>query len=225
MFRKSFAEFLSTFCLVFAGTGAIVADARFGGAVGHVGISLTFGLVVLAMIYAVGDVSGAHMNPAVTIGFWASGKFPASHVPGFVVAQLLGAVAASGLLRLLVDGPGKVAGTMGQTVPAESLGWLQTIGFEIALTAILMWVILHVATGAKEKGLLAGVAIGSTVALEAMFAGPFTGASMNPARSFGPAIVGRDLEWLPAYFIGPLIGALIAVPLHRYLDGPDSPSF
>ncbi|RYD47685.1 MAG: aquaporin, partial [Verrucomicrobiaceae bacterium] len=171
--KKVFAEFLGTFFLVFAGTGAIVIDHVSGGAIGHAGIALTFGLVVVAMIHAFGDVSGAHLNPAVTLGFAMAKRFSWREVPAYVAAQLAGAFAASGLLKLLFpDG-----GTLGATLPAGSVG--QSFTLEIMLTAALMLVILSVSTGAKEKGITAGIAIGGMVGLEAMFAGPICGASMN----------------------------------------------
>src|SRR5205814_10423474 len=147
----------------------------------HVGVALTFGLVVLAMVYAVGDVSGAHLNPAVTLGFALASRFPARHVVPYVLAQCGGAFLASGLLRgLFPDHP-----TLGATLPAGPP--MQSFVLEVVLTLLLMFVALSVATGAKERGLMAGVAVGSVVGLEALFAGPVCGASMNPARSLAPA--------------------------------------
>lgn len=205
--KKTFAEFLGTFFLVFAGTGAIVIDGVSGGAIGHAGIALTFGLVVLAMIHAFGDVSGAHLNPAVTLGFAVARRFPWREVPVYLGAQLAGAFAASGLLKLLFPAPG----TLGATLPAGSVA--QSFTLEIVLTAALMLVILSVSTGAKEKGITAGIAIGATVGLEAMFAGPVCGASMNPARSLAPALVSGHLEHLWLYPVATILGALLAVPL------------
>lgn len=207
------AEAIGTFALVFAGTGAIVIDAVTGGAVTHLGIALTFGLVVMAVIYAIGDVSGAHINPAVTLGFWAAGRFPGRHVLPYLAAQMLGALAASGLLLVLFSG----TPTLGQTLPAGPA--MQTFGLETVLTFFLMFVILCVAIGAQEKGLMAGTAIGGTVALEALFAGPISGASMNPARSLGPALVALDLsaQWL--YIAAPLLGAFLAVVAYRAVYG------
>jgi aquaporin NIP len=203
--KRYAAEIFGTFVLVFAGTGAMVIDAHTGGTVTHVGVGLTFGLVVMAMIYAIGDVSGAHINPAVTIGFWVARRFPGNKVPGYIACQCAGALAASGLLRLLFPD----AQTLGETLPA-GLVW-QTFVIEIVLTLILMFVILSVSTGAKEKGIMAGVAIGAVVGLEALFAGPITGASMNPARSLGPAIVSGNLTHLWVYLAAPTIGAIAAV--------------
>lgn len=183
--KKLVAEFLGTFSLVFAGTGAVVINSVSNGAVSHVGIALTFGLVVLAMIYTFGDVSGAHLNPAVTTAFAISQRFEWRSVPPYIAAQISGAVAASGLLRFLFP----AHDTLGATLPAGSK--VQSFVLELVLTFILMLVILSVSTGAKEKGITAGIAIGSVIALEAMFAGPICGASMNPARSLSPALVRR----------------------------------
>ena len=204
--KKLFAEFLGTFALVFAGTGAIVINHASNGAITHAGIALTFGLIVLAMIYALGDVSGAHLNPAVTTGFAAAGRFPWRAVPGYVGAQLLGAFLASGLLRFLFP----TDPTLGATLPAGAP--MQSFVLELVLTFLLMFVILSVSTGAKEKGITAGIAIGAVIALEAMFAGPISGASMNPARSLAPAVVSGHLEHLWIYFAGPVLGALLAIP-------------
>ena len=205
--KRLFAEFLGTFILVFAGTGAIVINHASGGVIGHAGIALTFGLVVLAMIYTFGDVSGAHLNPAVTLGFAAAGRFPANEIPGYITAQLGGAFAASGLLKLLFPADP----TLGATLPAGST--MQSFIMEIILTAILMLVILSVSTGAKEKGVTAGIAIGAVIALEAMFAGPICGASMNPARSLAPAIVSGNFQHLWLYPLATILGSIIAVPL------------
>jgi aquaporin NIP len=204
--KNYFSEFLGTFGLVFAGTGAIVINAASNGAITHVGIALTFGLIVLAMIYAFGDVSGAHLNPAVTVGFAIAGRFDFKQVPGYVVAQCAGAFAASGLLRFLF--PADV--TLGTTLPAGSSA--QSFVLETVLTFILMLVILSISTGAKEKGITAGIAIGSVIALEAMFAGPISGASMNPARSLAPALVSGQTQHLWVYLAGPVLGAVLAVP-------------
>ncbi len=201
------AEFLGTFALVFAGTGAIVINAASGGVIGHAGIALTFGMIVLAMVHTFGDVSGAHLNPAVSLAFAASGRFGWGQVPGYVAVQTAGALAASGLLRLLFTADEK----LGATLPSGAPG--QSFVLEVVLTAILMLTILSVSTGAREKGVTAGIAIGSVVALEAMFAGPVCGASMNPARSLGPALVSGHLEHLWLYLAAPVLGALLAVPL------------
>jgi aquaporin NIP len=205
--KKLLAEVLGTFTLVFAGTGAIVINAASHGAIGHAGIALTFGLVVLAMIYTFGDVSGAHLNPAVTLVFAVARRLAWRDVPGYVAAQLTGALAASLLLRGLYPQDA----TLGATLPAGTE--MQSFALELVLSTILMLTILSVSTGAKEKGISAGIAIGGVVALEAMFAGPASGASMNPARSLAPALVSGHLEHLWLYLAAPVLGALIAVPL------------
>jgi len=212
--RKLLSEFVGTFALVFAGTGAIVINHASGGAITHPGIALTFGLIVLAMIYTFGDISGAHFNPAVTTAFAAARRFSWRDVPGFVIAQLLGAFAASGLLRLLFPS----GRALGATIPSGTA--MQSFILEIVLTFILMLVILSVSTGGKEKGITAGIAIGAVIALEAMFAGPISGASMNPARSIAPAVVSGHPEHLWLYIAGPLLGALLATPMCALIRGP-----
>lgn len=202
--KKSFAEFFGTFCLVFAGTGAIVVNQSSGGVIGHAGIAVTFGLVVLAMIYTLGDISGAHLNPAVTLGFVAARRLPLADAVPYLLSQLAGAFTASGLLKLLFP----QNALLGTTLPAGS--GAQSFVFETVLTAILMFVILSVSTGAKEKGITAGIAVGSVIALEAMFAGPVCGASMNPARSLAPAVVAGHLGHLWIYLTAPVLGALLA---------------
>lgn len=206
--KKLLAEFLGTFILVFAGTGAIVINAASQGAITHAGIALTFGLVVLAMIHTFGDVSGAHLNPAVTLAFAAARRFSWKGVPAYITAQVLGALSASLLLHLLFP---QNPAFLGATLPAGSD--TQSFVLELVLTAILMLTILSVSTGAKEKGITAGIAIASVIALEAMFAGPVSGASMNPVRSLAPALVSGQLDHLWIYLLAPVLGALLAVPL------------
>ena len=203
--NKYIAEAIGTFALVFCGTGAIIIDGVSGGALGTVGIAITFGLIVMAMIAAVGEVSGAHFNPAVTLGFWVSKRFEGKEVLPYITAQAIGAFFASGVLRFLF--PDSL--TMGETLPAGP--WLQTFVFEIILTFFLMFVIIHVATGSKEQGIIASIAIGAIVLLEALFAGPITGASMNPIRSIAPAIVNMNLEHLWMYIVAPILGSVLAV--------------
>jgi aquaporin Z len=203
--KKCVAEAIGTFALVFAGTGAIIINDTSGGAVSHVGIALSFGLVVLAMIYTVGDISGAHLNPAVTLGFWLSGRFPKSLIAPYVLSQLAGAFVASAVLRMLFADHT----TLGTTLPAGTE--LQSFVLEFILTFILMFVILNVSTGAKEKGITAGIAVGSVIALEAMFAGKICGASMNPARSLAPAVVSGHVEHLWLYVVAPILGASLAI--------------
>lgn len=212
--RIYLAEVLGTFALVFAGCGAIVVNDA-GGALGHVGVCLVFGLVVMAMIYTVGDVSGAHLNPAVTVGFWAAGRLPGREVPRYAAAQVVGAILAAALLRGLFPD----SATLGETAPSGS-PW-QSLVLEIVLTFLLMAVILNVAMGAKEKGIMAGVAVGGSIALLALFGGPVSGASMNPARSLGPALVAWRLEPLWIYFVGPTVGALAACRICHVLQGPE----
>jgi aquaporin Z len=213
--KKLVAECFGTFCLVFAGTGAIVANDFSGGAVTHAGVALTFGLVVLAMIYSVGDISGAHLNPAVTLGFFAAGRFPGREVAPYVGSQLAGALAASFLLKALFP----ASPTLGATLPAGPV-W-QSFVLEAVLTAILMFVILCVSTGARERGITAGIVVGSVVALEAMFGGPVSGASMNPARSIAPAAAMGNFTHLWIYIAAPVLGALAAVPLCRCMRGAE----
>lgn len=205
--KKYVSEFLGTFCLVFAGTGAIVINQTSGGVISHAGIAITFGLVVMAMIYTFGDISGAHLNPAVTCGFVAARRMPAVEGVFYIASQIGGAIAASAVMRFLFP----QNATLGMTLPAGSE--LQSFVLEFLLTAILMLVILSVSVGAKEKGITAGIAIGGVIALEAMFAGPICGASMNPARSLGPALIANNLGSLWIYLTAPLAGALLAVPL------------
>jgi aquaporin NIP len=203
--KKFAAEFIGTFALVFAGTGAIVINETSGGAITHVGIALTFGLIVLAMIYTVGDISGAHLNPAVSLGFYAARRFPLREMIPYVLSQSAGAVVASGTLRLLFP----QNATLGATLPAGSA--LQSFVLEAILTALLMFVVLGVSSGAAEKGITAGIVVGAVIGLEAMFAGPISGASMNPARSLAPAVVSGHLEHLWVYLIAPVVGAGVGV--------------
>jgi aquaporin Z len=207
--RKFLSELLGTFAMVFAGTGAIVINAESGGAITHLGVALTFGLVVLAMIYTLGDVSGAHLNPAVTLAFAVAGLFPYLRVLLYIAAQFSGALLASLTLRFLF--PQNT--NLGATIPAGLP--MQSFALEIILSAILMFVILNVSHGSKEKGITAGIVVGSVIALEALFAGPICGASMNPARSLGPAIVSGHLEHLWIYLAAPVLGMLVAIPLYR----------
>lgn len=207
--NRFLAELLGTFALVFAGTGAIVINSVVPGSITHVGIAIVFGLVVMAMIYAFGDVSGAHLNPAVTIGFWVAGRMRPAQVGPYITAQLIGALAASLVLRLMfMQHP-----SLGATIPVGPE--LRSFVMEIILTAMLMLVILQVSSGPRETGILAGIAIGGVVGLEAMFAGPISGASMNPARSLAPALVSGNLGTIWIYLTAPVIGAVLAVPLHR----------
>ena len=210
--KKYIAELIGTFALVFCGTGAIVIDQQTNGQVGHIGIAITFGLIVTAMIYAFGDKSGAHFNPAVTIAFSLATLFPKKEILPYVIAQIIGAFIASGLLALLF--PDNI--NLGATIPSGSN--LQSFILEIVLTFILMLVILFTSQGSKETGTMAGIAIGGVVLLEAMFAGPICGASMNPARSLSPAIVSGNVATLWIYLIAPVLGAAFAAFSWEFLE-------
>lgn len=205
------AELIGTFALVFCGTGAIVINEQTNGAVSHVGIAITFGLIVMAMIYSLGNISGAHLNPAVTIAFTFAGRFKLKQVFPYITSQLAGAFLASITLKYLFPSNE----TLGATLPAGTE--MQSFILEFILTFFLMLVIINVATGSKEQGMFAGLAIGSTVLLEAMFAGPVSGASMNPVRSISPAIVSGHLEHLWIYIVAPIAGASFAIPVFRIL--------
>jgi len=209
--KKYVAEFIGTFAVVFCGTGAVVINEVLPGSVSHAGIAITFGLIVMAMIYAVGGISGAHMNPAVTIAFAIDGSFKWPQTIPYILSQLAGATVASFILKFLF--PASLY--LGATLPSGSP--LQSFVLEIILTFLLMFVILQVATGAKEQGMFAGMAIGAVVLLEAMFAGPVSGASMNPARSIGPALASNYFQHLWVYVSAPVMGASLAVVLYRYL--------
>lgn len=205
MAKRLLGELLGTFFLVFVGTGAIVVNDVSGGAITHLGVSLVFGLVVMAMIYALGDVSGAHLNPAVSGAFCLAGRISARECAPYVVSQILGALLASVLLLALFP----AHATLGATLPAGA-PW-QSFALEFVMSFLLMFVILGVSTGAKEKGTLAGVAVGGVVALEALFGGPISGASMNPARSLAPALVSGNLQHLWVYLAAPMGGCILAV--------------
>lgn len=213
--QKLVAEFLGTFALVFAGTGAIVINDVSGGAVTHVGIALTFGLIVLAMIYTLGEISGAHLNPAVTVGFWLAGRFPLAQVFPYILIQTAGGLLASLVLKFLF----RSHSTLGSTLPAGSA--TQSFILELILTFLLMFVILNVSTGAKEKGITAGIAVGAVIGLEAMFAGKICGASMNPIRSFAPAIVSGTFQHLWIYLTAPFLGVALAIFACRGCQQPD----
>jgi aquaporin NIP len=204
--RKYIAEFIGTFALVFAGTGAIIINDVSGGVITHLGVGLVFGLVIMTMIYALGEISGAHFNPAVSFGFWVAKRLPLKELLPFISSQILGAVTASVILKILFPQHQTLGATLPHFVSNSGDFVLETI-----LTFFLMFVIINVAQGAKEKGLMAGVAIGGMVALEAIFAGPITGASMNPARSLAPAVVSGHLDSLWVYLTAPFLGSALAV--------------
>ncbi|RYZ00851.1 MAG: aquaporin [Chitinophagaceae bacterium] len=210
--RNYLSECLGSFALLFCGTGAIIINGLSGGAITHPGVALSFGLIVFLMIEALGDVSGAHMNPAVTLSFAVGGRFPWKEVPPYVLAQTTGAIAASALLRALFPSHP----TLGATIPAGSAA--QSFVLEVLLSFLLMLVILRVAFGSKERGLRAGITIGATVGLEALFAGPVCGASMNPIRSLAPALVSGHSEHLWIYILAPVSGMLLALPAFHLLQ-------
>ncbi len=209
--RKYIAELIGTFALVFCGTGAIIINQESGGAVTHLGIAITFGLIVGAMIYAFGDISGAHFNPAVTLAFYVAKLFPRKEIIPYAISQTIGGCLASVTLYMLF--PNNLL--LGSTQPAGSA--MQSFVLELLLTYFLMLVILFVAFGAKEKTQFAGLIIGAIVLLEALFAGPICGASMNPVRSFAPALVSGHLENLWIYIFAPILGALVAVGCWKIL--------
>jgi aquaporin NIP len=217
--RRAAAEALATFALVFAGCGAIVADARYGGALGAVGVGLVFGLIIMVMVYATGHLSGAHINPAVTVAFTLSRHFPARDAAVYVGAQLAGAVA--GALVLLAIWPDQPA-ELGATVPSVGAG--SAFVYELVLTAFLMFVIMAVATDTRAVGPAAAIAIGGTVGLDALFGGPVTGASMNPARSFAPALVAGEWSDFWLYVLGPLVGAALGAFAYQLVRGHAQPA-
>ena len=209
--KKYLAEFIGTFALIFCGTGAIIINQETNGVISHAGVAATFGLIVMCMIYTFGEISGSQLNPAVTIGFAIAGRFDKKEVLPYIISQIAGGFLASGILRLLF--PDNL--NLGATLPAGSQ--MQSFVLEVILTYFLMLVILNVSQGSKETGLFAGIAIGGTVLLEAMFAGPICGASMNPARSLTPAVVAGNVGDLWIYLIAPTLGVVLAVFTWKYL--------
>lgn len=205
--KKYIAEFIGTFALIFCGCGAMVINEVTGGDVTHVGICITWGFIVIAMIYAVGDISGAHLNPAVSIAFAYAKKFPWKEVPMYFIAQLLGALLASYTLKFLFPTSEFLGGTHLNEIIDPTRGFV----IEFLLTFFLMFVIINVSSGSKEVGIVAGIAIGGVVMLEALFAGPMTNASMNPIRSLAPAITSLKFDDLWVYILAPVLGALTAV--------------
>ena len=205
------AEFIGTFLLVFVATGVVMSNHFSGGQVSHLGVGLATGMAVTVVIFSLGHVSGAHINPAVTFGFALGGHFPWRRVPGYVISQMAGGVLASAVLLSLM---GNIA-HMGANLPG--LGTPQSLGLEVILAFLLMLVIVAVATDSKAQGRLAAIAIGATVGLEIIFAGPLSGASMNPARSLSPALIGWTwtAQWI--FVVGPLAGAAIAALFYRWI--------
>ena len=202
--KKYLAEIIGTFALVFCGTGAIVINQEAGGVISHIGIAISFGLIVSSMIYTVGDISGAHLNPAVTIAFYVAKVFPSKEILPYILSQGVGAFLASITLKFLFPANNDLGSTLPSGLP------MQSFVLEVILTFLLMFVILHVAKGSKEQGMFAGVAVGGMVMLEAIFAGPICGASMNPIRSLAPALTSGHLEHIWIYITAPIIGAILA---------------
>jgi aquaporin NIP len=214
LWRRAAAEAIAAFALVFAGCGAIIADARYDAALGTVGIALVFGLVIMVMVYATGHLSGAHINPAVTTAFTLTRHFPPRDALAYVAAQLLGAsTAALCLLAVWTDKPAH----LGATVPMVGLG--SAVVYEALLTAMLMFVIMAVATDTRAAGAAAAIAIGGTIGLDALFGGPVTGASMNPARSFGPALASGEWRDFWVYAVGPFAGAALGALAYQLVRG------
>lgn len=216
--QKLIAEVLGTYFLIFAGCGAVTVNLDKEKALGIVGISIVWGLVVMVMVYSVGHISGAHFNPAVTIAFASCKRFPLKQVPAYVLAQLLGSILASGTLRLLFEGKqNQFAGTL----PTGTN--IQSFVLEFVITFYLMFVISGVATDNRAIGELAGLAVGSTILLNVMFAGPISGASMNPARSLGPAIVSNEYRGIWVYILGPIAGAIAGAWVYNIIRFTDKP--
>jgi aquaporin Z len=214
--RRSIGEAVGTFILVFCGTGAIVVNDLSHGAVTHVGIALTFGLAVLALVHALEPISGCHLNPAVSISLWLARKFPLAELLHYIASQCTGAILASLLIKsLFPEHP-----TLGATLPAN--GPVQSFLLEIVLTWMLMLVILCVSNGPKQGAALAGISIGAVVGLEAMFAGPISGASMNPARSLAPALISMQTQHLWVYLLAPILGSVLAVGVFALIKSPPS---
>ncbi len=214
LLRRAAAEGIGVFALVFAGCGAIITEAEHPGSLGVVGIALVFGLIVMAMIYATGHLSGAHLNPAVTLAFTLTRHLPRREAGAYIGAQLLGALAAAAMLAAVW--PSQPA-ALGTTVPTVGLG--SAFAYEVVLTAFLMFVIMAVATDTRAVGAGAAIAIGGTVGLDALFGGPVTGASMNPARSLGPALVSGELSDLWLYLLAPVLGAALGALAYQLVRG------
>jgi aquaporin NIP len=212
LLRALTAEAIGTFALVFAGAGAVMVDAK-THALGHVGVAITFGLVIMAMIYAVGHISGAHFNAAVTFAFALTRHFPWSRAAGYWLAQFVGAVTAAAILRASLGNIAHVGATLPSGTQAQSFLW------ELVMTFFLMFVIMAVATDTRAVGEAAAIAIGGTIGLDAMFGGPISGASMNPMRSLGPALVAGNLHALWLYIVAPLVGAALGGLAYQFVRG------
>lgn len=205
--KKYYAEIIGTFALIFCGCGAMTVNEITNGSISHVGVAATWGLIVMTMIYAFGEISGAHFNPAVTIGFAYAKKFAWKEVPKYIIAQAIGAILASFLLWYLFPN----SQFLGETTPADGYPPFKAAIIEFLLTFFLMVVIMNISTGSKEIGTMAAIAVGGVILLEAMFAGPITKASMNPIRSIAPAIFTGNFQHLWLYILAPILGAITAV--------------
>ena len=213
MHNRYLAEGIGSFALVFAGCAAIIVNDIYPDTLGHIGVSLVFGMIVMAMIYSLGNVSGAHINPAVTLGFFFAGRLERHLITPYILSQISGAILAALVLRLIFP----EHETLGSTLATVPVG--RAFLIEVVLSFLLMFVILNVSTGHMEKGIMAGVAVGGTVALDALIGGPMTGASMNPARSLAPAIISGHLESLWIYLCAPVVGMFLACPSCRWIQG------
>ncbi|MEM6979786.1 MAG: aquaporin [Planctomycetota bacterium] len=216
LWRRCLCEAIGTYVLVLIGCGAMVVNAMTGDLT-HAGVAISWGLVVLTMIYAIGDCSGAHLNPAVSIGFATVGRFRWRDTLAYIPAQCTGAILAACSLKVALP---PTEAMLGATV--TELPWPTAFAIEYMMTAILMWVVMGVSTGAKEKSITAGIAVGSVIAMEAMVAGPLTRASMNPARSIGPAVASLKIDQLPLYIAAPIVGAVVGAWLYRLVRGNDA---
>ncbi len=216
--NRYLSEVIGTFILLFAGTGCVVVNQQTGGALGLPGIAAVWGLVIIALIYAFGDISGAHLNPAVTVAFAVDKRFEWKQVPGYLASQLAGALAASLLLHYLFPENKTLAIT--QPLGSEQQAFIM----ETIMAFILMMIILRVSTGAKEKGITAGIAIGGTVWFLVLFGGPISGTGINPTRSLAPAIVTGNFNSLWLYIAAPFAGMLSAVGVHRILHAGEARS-
>lgn len=203
-FKKYLSEFIGVFAIVFFGCGAVVVDGLKDGIIGHIAINVSFGVIVMVMIYVFGNVSGAHFNPAVTIAFWAAKKFQGKMVLPYIISQILGGIGGAYMLVILYP----MSPTYGENMPSGTT--FQALILEIVMTFFLMLIIHGVSTKHLEKGIMAGIAIGSYIAIEGFIAGPVSSSSMNPARSIGPALASGDYTKLWIFLIGPVIGALLA---------------
>ena len=214
LIRRAAAEGIGVFALVFAGCGAIITEAEHPGSLGTVGIAITFGLVIMVMVYATGHLSGAHLNPAVTLAFVLTRHFPRTEAVAYLAAQVAGALVAAAVLAAIWPSEPAALGTTLPTVGAGS-----AFAYETILTAFLMFVIMAVATDTRAVGAAAAIAIGGTVGLDALFGGPVTGASMNPARSLGPALVAGELHDLWIYLLAPPLGAALGALAYQLVRG------